>query len=321
MNIDQALLMAAFEASRDGIVITDASSDMNSIVYSNAAFSAITGFGRHELVGKGTRFLLGKKSRPTAAATFRQALREKVSCRVTLSAVCKNGSERWIEISGAPVTYQGETGRYFVGVCRDVDARMNAFEALMDAEIQYDLIPSAATETSTVDPVTTLYSRPYFEEVAERDWMAMEQERRPLSLFMLGLCGVDAVLNQTPGLTEDAVLTRVAASLRQIFRRGVDLIARFDARRFVVISSGLAWEEAEAMALKVKQMADTALLEMANDCDDAITSALGVATAIPEKGMHVDLLIESAQKALTFALQSPQGAVEIADVETLLAGE
>mgnify|MGYP000229941182 FL=1 len=91
--MDTQLIQAALAECRDGIVITDAISPKNRIIYTNKAFQTMTGFSEAELLDKGSRFLLGSKTRPTAAKAFRQALGEGARVQVTLSSICKDGTQ------------------------------------------------------------------------------------------------------------------------------------------------------------------------------------------------------------------------------------
>jgi PAS domain S-box-containing protein len=54
------LLVAAFNASISGIIITDSQLPDNPIIYCNPAFEAMTGYRREEILGKNCRFLQGE---------------------------------------------------------------------------------------------------------------------------------------------------------------------------------------------------------------------------------------------------------------------
>ncbi len=311
--MDSELLLAALAECRDGIVITDAITPKNRIIYANKAFQQMTGFSESELLDKGSRFLLGSKTRPTAAKAFRQALGEGARVQVTLSSVCKDGSQKWLEISGGPFEFKGEKKRFFIGTCRDVSDRINAIEALMASEIKFEKTEIEAP-VSSYDSVTSLYNRTYFEEVAEREWLAMQREHRPLSLFLIGITNLTQFKDQQGLVNANKVMASVAAALRQVFRRGIDLVAKYDDERFIVISTGMAWEEAEAMGDRLKTVADDEIRRLVPPGSTLIAS-IGLATLVPEAGFHVDHLIEVAEKALLQAAESPEGAVVVADSE------
>ena len=311
--VDTQLLLAALAECRDGIVITDASTTKNRIIYANKAFRKMTGFSEYELIDKGTRFLLGDKTRPTAAKAFRQALGDGARVQVTLSAVCKDGAQKWMEISGGPIEFKGEKKRYFIGTCRDVGDRISAIDALMASEIQFEKT-EADKQISSYDPITSLYNRSYFEEVAEREWIAMQKERRPLSLFLIGISNIEQY-KERQGLDQgNKVMAGIAGALRQVFRRGIDLVAKYDEERFIVISTGMAWEEAELMGDRLKMVADNEIKHLAPE-EAGLFSSTAVATQIPEKDFHVDYLIEAAEKSLLKATETKQGAVLITEDE------
>jgi len=307
--------MAALAECRDGIVITDAISPKNRIIYTNRAFQMMTGFSESELIDKGSRFLLGSKTRPTAAKAFRQALGEGARVQVTLSSICKDGSQKWLEISGGPFEYKGEKKRYFIGTCRDVGERVEAVEALMASEIKFEKT-DIEVKVSSYDTVTSLYNRGYFEEVAEREWMAMLREHRPLSVFLIGISNLARFKEQQGIDTSNRLMANIASALRQVFRRGIDLVAKYDDERFIVISTGMAWEEAEAMASRLNDVIDGELSQNA-PTEANLNGFIGVATQIPEEGFHVDHLIEAAEHALLKASTHPGGSVVVAESDCL----
>lgn len=313
--MDTQLLMAALAECRDGIVITDAISPKNRIIYTNRAFQMMTGFSESELIDKGSRFLLGSKTRPTAAKAFRQALGEGARVQVTLSSICKDGSQKWLEISGGPFEYKGEKKRYFIGTCRDVGERVEAVEALMASEIKFEKT-DIEVKVSSYDTVTSLYNRGYFEEVAEREWMAMLREHRPLSVFLIGISNLARFKEQQGIDTSNRLMANIASALRQVFRRGIDLVAKYDDERFIVISTGMAWEEAEAMASRLNDVIDGELSQNA-PTEANLNGFIGVATQIPEEGFHVDHLIEAAEHALLKASTHPGGSVVVAESDCL----
>jgi diguanylate cyclase (GGDEF)-like protein len=107
------------------------------------------------------------------------------------------------------------------------------------------------------------------------------------------------------------VMAAIAAALRQVFRRGIDLVAKYDEERFIVISTGMAWEEAELMGERLKMVANTEIKHLA-PAESGLFASTAVATQIPEEGFHVDHLIEAAEKALVKATDSKTEGVFVA---------
>ena len=112
------------------------------------------------------------------------------------------------------------------------------------------------------------------------------------------------------------LVANISAVLRQVFRRGIDLVAKYDDERFIVISTGMAWEEAEIMGDRLKRVVDEELYRC-NPSISTLYASVGVATQIPEKGLHVDYLIEASERALAEAYKVNKGSVVIAESDDI----
>ncbi|PID43638.1 MAG: hypothetical protein CSA52_02725 [Gammaproteobacteria bacterium] len=301
--MEHEILLAALASMKDGVVIADVSTPKNEIVYANPSFVAMIGFEKDELIGQGTRFLLGKKTSPTAAQAFRKALGNKLACQVIVSATRKDGSQCWLEITGAPLKTELASTEYYIGSCRDVSSRVEAIETLLSTEIAIEE-PVTGEEKGTIDPMTSLYNRRYFEEYAEREWLMMLRQRLPITMIMVEIRNLDRL----PGVhaTEvsvQLVIEEVARALNGILRRGTDLVTRYDDSRFVTISAGMGWDESDVISQNITEQLDKLLKNMT--IDPNIRCRLGVTTSIPDEDQGgIDELIEIVSNALDEAMNS-----------------
>lgn len=118
--LTKAIIRAA-EVTREGILITDARSQGNEIVYVNQAFCRTTGYAQDEVLGRNPRFLQGPDTDPEATAKVGKALRAGRSCVVQLTNYRKNG-EAWtnrLSISPIHITDRKRPD-YYVGIQSDV---------------------------------------------------------------------------------------------------------------------------------------------------------------------------------------------------------
>lgn len=113
----------AIAAVAQGIVITDASQPDGPIVYASPGFMRLTGYERHEIVGRNCRFLQGARTDPESVSMLRRAIREGQPCVVELLNYRKDGTAFWNSVAISPV--RDATGRVtnFVGVQTDVTTR------------------------------------------------------------------------------------------------------------------------------------------------------------------------------------------------------
>ena len=126
IGIERAGLVAAVEQAADAIVITDTS---GTIRYVNPAFTALTGYGKAELVGQNPRFL---KSGETPSAVYHELWNTVLSGRVWHGEVInlrKDGTRYCEEMQITPVEgLDGEIVNY-IAVKRDVTRARAAQDA------------------------------------------------------------------------------------------------------------------------------------------------------------------------------------------------
>lgn len=86
------LLEAMLDGSKVGTIVTDPSQEDNPIIYTNRTFIEMTGYDRHEVMGKNCRFLQGEDTDPEDVDKLRKAIEAKEEITVILKNYRKNGS-------------------------------------------------------------------------------------------------------------------------------------------------------------------------------------------------------------------------------------
>lgn len=129
--VDASLLEQAIQASKDGIVITDARGEDNPIIFVNPGFERLTGYRAAEVLNQNCRFLQGRDSRQPELDILREALHNGKPCIVTLRNYRKDGSMFWNELSLSPVHDRSGELTHFIAVQKDISAR-----ALAEAELK-----------------------------------------------------------------------------------------------------------------------------------------------------------------------------------------
>lgn len=112
----------AMEASPLGMTIADARRPDMPLVYSNPAFSQITGYRAEEVLGRNCRFLSGEARNQHGLEVLRAAMREGRTGQAVLRNYRKDGTVFWNEVVLAPM--RDEQGiSHFVGLQHDVTER------------------------------------------------------------------------------------------------------------------------------------------------------------------------------------------------------
>ena len=141
--INAKLLQLVVNASNDGIVVAEKEGDDNILIYVNPAFEALTGYSADEILYQDCRFLQGDDRDQEALQQMRDAISAGRPCRETLRNYRKDGSLFWNELSVTPVLNDADQLTYFIGIQKDVTARVEAERRVKELEQELDALRAA----------------------------------------------------------------------------------------------------------------------------------------------------------------------------------
>lgn len=114
------VLISALESVPTSIVIADAQMPDIPVIFSNRAFTHVTGYGPEEVLGRNMRFLQGPDTNQDSVARLRQAVAERRTIAVELLNYKKSGQPFWNLLTVAPVFNDDGVLAAFVGALQDV---------------------------------------------------------------------------------------------------------------------------------------------------------------------------------------------------------
>jgi len=224
------------------------------------------------------------------------------------------GSGAWMEVEGvatalAPNAYHG---LLYLGSYALIVAGSLAF-LLMHKE-------RADEETSrlaTTDPLTGVFNRRTFIELAEQELARSRRAGAPLALMMLDLDHFKRV-NDTHGhLTGDEVLVSFTRLIRDCVRRG-DLVVRYGGEEFCVLLPGTALSAATALAERIRAAtAETTLTHK----PFRITVSIGLTACAGDRDTTVGELLARADEALYRAKDEGRNSVVALSLTEAAEGE
>ncbi|MGD1701157.1 PAS domain S-box protein [Dapis sp. BLCC M229] len=163
---------------------------------------------------------------------------------------------------------------------------------------------------ATLDGLTQIANRRYFNEYLEQEWLRMAREKKPLSLIM---CDIDFFkkYNDTYGHQKgDECLQRVAKTISELVKRPADLVARYGGEEFAVILPNTHLEGAIYIAKIIRQ--EVCNLQIPHQealIYKQVTMSLGVSTIIPFLEATYQSLIAAADQALYQAKEKGRNQV------------
>jgi len=165
------------------------------------------------------------------------------------------------------------------------------------------------SDLSTMDQVTGIRNRRYFDDMLMREFGRGKRNQSTLSLIMIDLDFFKSV-NDTHGhLIGDLCLKTVATAIYDVVKRPPDLVCRYGGEELAVILPETSLEGAMMLAERVRQEIEALEIPSENGVVK-ITASLGVSSLIPSNNMAGDVIISLADSALYEAKSSGRNQVK-----------
>jgi|TARA_B100002003_G_scaffold251451_1_gene295101 diguanylate cyclase (GGDEF)-like protein len=152
-------------------------------------------------------------------------------------------------------------------------------------------------EITTIDPVTGIRNRQYFDEVFDQEWKRAQRQQYSLSMLLVDIDHFKKV-NDTHGhLAGDECLAEVAGAIDMMLNRPSDVVARYGGEEFVVIMPYASSENAHHLAEHIREGVARRVFN-ADGNNIGVTISIGVCTVVPDEHGRPRDLISQADDAL-----------------------
>ncbi|MDX1705021.1 sensor domain-containing diguanylate cyclase [Pseudidiomarina sp.] len=175
-------------------------------------------------------------------------------------------------------------------------ARHNTEKRLRAAEAELRQANARLVQLAREDGLTGLVNRRGLDEALTQELGRAIRNQSRLTLFMVDVDHFKAFNDRRGHVAGDAALKAVAKVLATTFQRGSEVVARYGGDEFFIISPELDPTEAAAQADRV--LGRIRDLSKKEAITQAITVSVGIATVIPDRGYHVDMLMQLVDKAV-----------------------
>jgi two-component system cell cycle response regulator len=266
-------LRGALDVSPEGVVICEAGGD-RLVVYANPAFCRLTGYDVAELIGKNLRLLQGEDRDQQELDGLREALGHSEAVRALLRNQRKDGTVFVNDMNIHPLRNGEGKVTHFIGYHREGGTRTRTGDTGIRG------LPTWVRE----DRLTGLASRYYFEDVLKRDFALAQRDKTDIALLLFDIDQLgpyNEIFDRAGG---DAVVKRVARAIAGSFRRGTDIVGRWEGASVIILMHGTSSDHVIQHATTVAHRVREQQIHHPRSTQRYVTVSGGVAvhTARPE---------------------------------------
>jgi len=296
-------LRGALDVAPEGVVICEAGGD-RVVVYANPAFCKLTGYELGELVGKNLRFLQGDDREQPELELLRDALRHAEPSRSLLRNLRKDGAVFVNDMQIYPLKDANGQVTHFVGYHREGGTRHKA-----NSESGIRGLPNWVRE----DRLTGLASRYYFEDVLKRDFALAQRDKTDIALLLFDIDQLgpyNEIFDRAGG---DAVVKRVARAIAGSFRRGTDVVGRWEGASIIVLMHGTQADHVIQHATTVAHRVREQQIHHPRSQQKYVTVSGGVAIHTARPDENADKILHAVEHALARAKEQGRNRIIVAE--------
>ncbi len=174
-------------------------------------------------------------------------------------------------------------------------------------------------EINTMDAVTGIKNRHYFDTIFEQEWKRASREKYPISLLLLDIDHFKQVNDKYGHLAGDECLHEVASTISAALKRPADIVARYGGEEFVAVLPYIENQNALEFANRIRSRVEASDY-IVDGHKVNVTVSIGVCTVTPTDDDELKDVIAAADIALYEAKNSGRNQVRNAGQLTVHAG-
>ena len=310
-GISLDLLAQAVDQSLDGITISDALSPDMPLIYVNAGFEKMTGYSAAEVLGKNCRFLQGKETAQPSVGVLREAIKQGEGCIVILQNYRRDGTLFWNEFNISPVRNNDNLITHFIGVQKDVTARVEMLQHLRQSKKDLQAANLQLSRLALSDGLTGISNRRHFDEQLQALLSMAQRGATSISVLMMDLDFFKRFNDRYGHQAGDNCLTQVAQTIAAAFQRPSECAARYGGEEFAVVALNMNVAElthyAQLLCDKVRA------LDIPHQDSPHLfsTISIGGVSIVPDRDSTPAALLKRADAALYQAKEHGRNRVHI----------
>lgn len=295
--ISSELFIQAVEQSHDGITIADANNHF-ALVYVNKGFEALTGYSSAEMIEHGYGILQGEDTEQSELEILRDAIAQEKSCLVTLRNYRKDGSMFWNELSISPVRDAEGKLSHYIGIQKDVTARVLLERYLHRSNLDLRLLNQQISGRIHVDPLAGLSNFQHFKDIFATLLLGAQRTRSELAVLVIEISHFQQFNDRYGVQAGDECLRMVGECIAMSYTHHSDCATRYEEERFMVVSLEANIADVRGHAIDLCAKVRALGIPHSDSPFGLVTIVVGGIVRIPRRDCRPDDMIKEAEEVI-----------------------
>ena len=189
--------------------------------------------------------------------------------------------------------------------------------SLTNSNKQLEAVNKRLGAISTVDSLTNLANRRYFDDALQRELLRAQRNKMPISLILMDIDFFKQYNDEYGHVAGDNCLRLISTVLQENVKRPGDMAARYGGEEFCIIMPETDQMGALKLAEQIKVEVEALKIPHAKSMITThVTVSIGTATTIPGLQMTTNMLINAADKALYTAKKDGRNTIRSSNITT-----
>lgn len=189
--------------------------------------------------------------------------------------------------------------------------------SLTNINKQMEAVNKRLEAISTVDSMTNLANRRYFDDALQRELLRAQRNKMPISLILLDIDFFKQYNDEYGHVAGDNCLRLISTVLQENVKRPGDMAARYGGEEFCIIMPDTDQKGAVNLAEQIKAEVEALNIPHAKSMiTNHVTISIGTATTIPGLQMTTNMLINAADKALYTAKKDGRNLIRSSNIKS-----
>ena len=265
------------------------------IVRVNKKFTELFGYSSDEILGKQTSMLTPSIEKFHEYRQYFAQTKDGIIKSEELEYKKKDGTLFWVKLEGNPINKEG--------------SELLILWSFLDItkEIYYR---KELERLASTDPMTNLYNRRYFSELATTVVKLAKRSKLIYSIIMIDIDKFKSINDTYGHAIGDDVIVALAKLLKHNIRES-DIVCRWGGEEFIILLPQTEQDGALMIAEKLRKTVETLSVTVRNNKKIYFTISLGVATSDSDNCTDIENVINNADKALYLAKESGRNMVKV----------